>query len=456
MTTIAYRSNRENAPGRWRRNLGIGGVVLALAFFAAFLATGAKVGGLADPAIHPLAFITALVAIAVVLAWWAVQGDRRLLLIVVASLALKAGGTYLRVVLLSSVGDARFYDWAGGQVADWLGEGLFGPGDERLSFRSQSTTNLSYIVGWIYYLAGKNLSVAYTAFSFLGFTGTILVYRATTLAVPQVDRIRLAVLLFCMPSMLFWPSTLGKDAWMVCAIGIAALGIAGLTNAGKLRYLALAVAGVAMAGWIRPHVAAALTLAFVVASVWPQRSSRGGRRLKIVIAAVGVILAVSMAARVQEYLGTKDRFDVGAVLEQTETTTAQGGSEFVARPIRDPIGFLVAIPSVLLRPFPHETNSIPQLATSFEGVAVGGLAIASRKRLRYALSLWRTNAFVRFAWLYLAGFIIAFSAVSNFGILARQRSQAWPLFLLLLAMPVAAGLVDHSGTRAQTQVESSP
>jgi hypothetical protein len=36
--------------------------------------------------------------------------------------------------------------------------------------------------------------------------------------------------------------------------------------------------------------------------------------------------------------------------------------------------------------------------------------------------------------LYLLGFVVAFSQFGNFGILARQRVQALPLLLVLLSM----------------------
>jgi hypothetical protein len=36
---------------------------------------------------------------------------------------------------------------------------------------------------------------------------------------------------------------------------------------------------------------------------------------------------------------------------------------------------------------------------------------------------------------YTGLFIIAFSSVSNFGLLARQRVQLMPLFLVLLSLP---------------------
>jgi hypothetical protein len=38
---------------------------------------------------------------------------------------------------------------------------------------------------------------------------------------------------------------------------------------------------------------------------------------------------------------------------------------------------------------------------------------------------------------YAAGFVVAFASIANFGILARERVQLLPFFLVLLAVPVA-------------------
>jgi hypothetical protein len=64
-----------------------------------------------------------------------------------------------------------------------------------------------------------------------------------------------------------------------------------------------------------------------------------------------------------------------------------------------------------------------------------GLTVASWRRLRrLPRALWE-NPYVTYAFVYSALFVLAFSNFANFGILARQRVQLLPLFLVLLAMP---------------------
>ncbi|MDQ1519420.1 MAG: hypothetical protein QOI55_493, partial [Actinomycetota bacterium] len=47
----------------------------------------------------------------------------------------------------------------------------------------------------------------------------------------------------------------------------------------------------------------------------------------------------------------------------------------------------------------------------------------------------RNYPLISYAVGFIVLFVIAFSAFSNFGILARQRTQVLPLYLVLLALP---------------------
>ena len=57
--------------------------------------------------------------------------------------------------------------------------------------------------------------------------------------------------------------------------------------------------------------------------------------------------------------------------------------------------------------------------------------------------------YVVFALAYTAMFVLAFSAIGNFGLLTRQRTQVLPFVLVLLAMPArpASGHGAISATR---------
>ena len=55
----------------------------------------------------------------------------------------------------------------------------------------------------------------------MAFAGCWLFYRAFQIAVPDGDHYRYAKLIFLWPSLLYWPSSIGKDSWMLLTIAIA-------------------------------------------------------------------------------------------------------------------------------------------------------------------------------------------------------------------------------------------
>jgi hypothetical protein len=103
------------------------------------------------------------------------------------------------------------------------------------------------------------------------------------------------------------------------------------------------------------------------------------------------------------------------------------------------VGFVLSGATVLFRPFPFEVRNAQALMTSLEGLSLLVLAGLSLRRLvRLPVEVFR-RPYVAFAVVYTLAFIYAFSALGNFGLLARQRSQLLPaLFVLLCIRPPAA------------------
>ena len=83
----------------------------------------------------------------------------------------------------------------------------------------------------------------------------------------------------------------------------------------------------------------------------------------------------------------------------------------------------------------------PQSAmASLEGLFLVGLGWRRRKQLLSVVKNWRENPFVFFLLLFVAEFSIIFSAaITNFGLLARQRVMATPFLIMLLCLKHARG-----------------
>ena len=117
--------------------------------------------------------------------------------------------------------------------------------------------------------------------------------------------------------------------------------------------------------------------------------------------------------------------------------------------------------TVLFRPLPIEASSGVAAASALEGVFLMGLVWVSRRRLRSIFRCMRNQPYVAYCVGIMLTFIYAFSAFSNFGILARQRCQVLPFFLALLCLPVwkREGVITTEAAlegRDEEPVESAP
>ena len=104
----------------------------------------------------------------------------------------------------------------------------------------------------------------------------------------------------------------------------------------------------------------------------------------------------------------------------------------------NPANFPLATATVLFRPFPFEVGNVQSLLTAGEGVFLMWLVWRSRRRFANLWHEMRYSPYVSYAMGIALSFIYAFSAFSNFGILARQRVQVMPFFLVFLCIPERA------------------
>ena len=304
------------------------------------------------------------------------------------------------------------------------------------------------VTATIYAVLGVNKLAAFLIFAWLGFVGQYLFYRAFRTALPEGDKVRYAVLVFFLPSIVFWPSTIGKDAFMCFALGLSALGCARVLDRRRGGFV-LAVAGLAAGTLVRPHV---VLLLFVAASLaYLLRKARRPDSMEFMAKAVGVVAilvgGVVLVGNVEAFLGVEG--GVGAVDQVLERTsrTSQGqdigdvdlengfGSSFDPTPLRSPLLFPLAVATVLFRPWPFEAASVAALAASLEGILLLGIMVAGRRRIFNAVRMARRRPYVALVLIYAVMFIYFFAAVGNFGILVRQKVQVLPLLLVLLAFP---------------------
>lgn len=296
--------------------------------------------------------------------------------------------------------------------------------------------------GLVFFLYVPNYLGAFFMYATLAFVGQLFLYAAFRTTV-QPRRLKLyAVATFFVPTVVYWPSSIGKESIMLLGIGMSAYGVSRLLNRGALDSLLVIGAGLGIAGIIRPHVSAMLALAATVALLLAKGEGVArfpGRRLLLlgcVGAGLGALILVAAASFNIDFSDDNVDGRLDEFVENVESQTSGGGSAVSGGFISSPLEIPEATLRVLFRPFPHEAHNPPALASSLEGTLMLLLVIWKLPAmLRRGVKI-RRDPYILFCLVFTILFIFAFSSFLNLGLMARERSQVIPF---LLAMVVALG-----------------
>lgn len=348
------------------------------------------------------------------------------------------GRYWMAYSLYGGVSDATGYHEAGALLAPLFRQGIYGD----LGHIS-GTRFLEILTGQVYAFIGPTRLGGFMVFSWFSFLGLYLFYRAFRTAYPDGDGRRYALLLFFFPTLFFWPSSIGKEAFMVLVLGAAALGAAQLLT-GRLRGLVWLTLGLLGAAVVRPHMALIVGAGLVVAAPiallrgGAQGTERGRGRLGSAVLLLGLLLSGSTLIGVAQSFFHLESLNTQTAQEQLDEVTrrsGESGSTFTAHSPNNPVGFALSGVTVLFRPLPGEVRNAQGMVTSVECLTFLGLCFLGLRRLvRLPLETLR-RPYVAFAVVYTCAFIYAFSSIVNFGILARQRAQLLPLVFVLLCIP---------------------
>jgi hypothetical protein len=382
--------------------------------------------------------------------------------ILIAALVLKLAASIPRYYMVASVyesGDSLRYARAATNLRDHFLELDFSVVDLGGRGSGTGTQFVEVVTGIVYTIIGPSIIGGFLFFSWLSFWGLFFFYRAFRVGVPDGNAKRYALLLFFLPSMLFWPSSIGKEAWMTLALGMTAYGCALLFSRGRGAsfYLILGFAGILA---VRPHMAlivlAGLMLGYVLRSRGAQRAvALGKTRTVLGLATIGA-LTLLVTRRVAAFFGV-DEFNLDTAtetLDEVEGRTALGGSEFVGgEPSLQNLPMNIV--TVLFRPFLFEVHNVPALLAALEGILIMVLVILAWPRLRTIPRRLRRQPYIAYCLTYIILFCFMFSAFHNFGILARQRVLVFPLVLALLALPPAAAELKRLSRRPPAEEATS-
>lgn len=384
------------------------------------------------------------------------EGEPRMATVLVAALLAKYVFTLARyftiMVIYDGSGDAGLYHDIAVLLSDSYRRGVFIfelPGYNR----GPETIRIAAILGFFYAIFGISRYAGFFFFTTICFGGQVLMWRALRRAVPEADSFRYALMVFFWPSLLFWPSSIGKDALMVGAIGVASYGAAILLSGrASGRGIVYFAAGALCLFVVRPHMAmiaiVALAFAAMTGTVTGIKGKGSSRAVVLRLVAVLAVLAVASSATGRLFATLNpdaDEQGVSSVLERTSEQSSIGGSKFAPPSVSSPIEFPWAAITVLLRPFPWEAHNFNTFLASAEGLGMLLLIVLSRRRILTWIKMLPSTPYLAYCAVFTLVFIVAFSYIGNFGILARQRPQMLPLLMTMFAMQPAKRVRHRPG-----------
>lgn len=368
-------------------------------------------------------------------------------------LVLRLAAAYYR---FTNAADGLTYHLAGAELAkSYRGLTFPDPGSP-----VPGTGGMKILTGIAEVLTNSNAFATFVVFTWLGFLGCYFFFRAFATALPKADLRRYALLIFLWPTLVFWPSSIGKDCWMVFTIGIAALGAARVLARRPGGYVLLAV-GLVMGSFVRPHVALLFVVAFGAALLVGRRAHKAGALTPSGVAkaaglVVLLVLGAVMASRTSSFLQANDINSTQGLVFDLSQRTGQGGSAFTAPDPQNPVGYVVAVVTVLFRPFLFEASGTDMIVTSIEALFLLGLFAASWRRLLSIPRRLRSDPYLLLALAFIGIFVFLFGTISNFGILARERSVMMPFVFVLLSVNLPEPRLRKPAAKGRSSPRQAP
>ena len=320
----------------------------------------------------------------------------------------------------------------------------YAPLFRRLDFSEvQSISGTDFIRtfnGIVYSFTGSSAISGALVMSFLSFIGMLLLWRAFRLAVPEGAVRTYSLLILFLPSFLYWSSALGKEGWSVFGIGVVSYGVACAIVKSPMRGAALVALGIFMVTLPRPHISLSLFCGMVLAAGIGKSRKPGAKAsgVRLIVFGALLVLGFVLIGQAETFFGVSNLTqETGqTVMAEAEGATSEAGSAFAPVRMNTPVNAPAAIGTVLFRPLPFEASNLIAFGTAAEGMFILGLCCKYWRRLKSIPRCMRNRPYASYCVGIVLSFTYAFSAFSNFGILARQRIQVMPFFLVLVCLPI--------------------
>ena len=384
----------------------------------------------------PLAVILALVSVPIARRIALKERDPRLyrLLVLAAITHLVFSGVQLYVVnhVYHGVTDYNRYINQGAILARRFDTFNFSTANVHPAVNILGEGSVSVAAGVVMAIVGVNKLALLFVFSWFAFLATIGFFKAFSVTFPEGNHYRYAILVFFLPSLLFWTAGISKETMMYLSMGLAAYGAARVLalQRGGAPFL---VIGTIVGIYVRPQELLLFMGAFVVAGVFRRRSVsksfKGLRRIAVVALQVALLLAaLSLSNQLAKHAPVFN-------LNKLAKNNIGQASSLNYHP--GPTGYPKDVYTVIFDPLPFNFHGSTQLIAAFENTVIIGLIIFGLRRLKTLPRAAFTRPYVLMCTLYSLTFPYAFAALNNLGLIDRERVLLLPFMLVIFAIPVS-------------------
>lgn len=273
----------------------------------------------------------------------------------------------------------------------------------------------------------KFLGLSYNAvmllFAFFGFQGIVFLYLTAKENIPTLKTVTASLsileIIFLLPNLHFWSSSIGKGSAMMFAVGLFTYGVSRFNK----RKIIIGVAGFLMY-MVRPHVLYGFILGIVMAILFSKKGMKITSKIIIVIIA-GVALYF-ISGDVTKLTGGSG-FDIfnSNFLDHRNTEFGRGGSG-----VEVSNNELIKLFTFWFRPLFIDSPGVLGIIVSFENMV---MLIFFFQFFKNFFKKWKMiNTFFRillFSFIFVS--ITLAQLGGNLGIIMRQKSQIMPLFFVV-------------------------
>ncbi|WP_077338259.1 hypothetical protein [Pseudocolwellia agarivorans] len=269
----------------------------------------------------------------------------------------------------------------------------------------------------------------FLVFNIIGIIG-LLTFSATLQGLTEKSKPRIkwfALIIIFLPSVSFWSSAIGKDAFSFMATGLALW--ASLNIKQRKTILVIAILSMLL---VRPHMAGIMVIAISVAIMFDKNANI---QIKTVLAVLSSITMVFLIPFALNYAGVGDNVSADGLqdyLSKKQGHNMAGGSSLDISSMSVPMKMF----TYTFRPLPFEAHNITALLASIDNVLLLLLFVVGMRHLR--------NTHVKqdpsnriFMWAYGIGSLIILSlTTANLGIAMRQKWMFLPMLIYLFMSAV--------------------